>query len=130
MGTTYDVICDRCGHKFRASSGGGFFFHLLHCNKCGSKKSIGFDEIGETHLKYLKGLPYPYSIATQASDKHVQDNYPGEPISKDEYHREVERLAGSCECGGRFTLKSRPRCPKCKSAKWTKDPKGSFIDYD
>jgi len=130
MGSGCDAICDRCGYKFQANIGGGFIFHLLHCDKCGSEKSIGFDEIGETHLKFLKGLPGPYCIATQESDKYVQDNYPGEPISEKEYNREVENLAGSCKCGGQYTFESPPRCPKCKSAKWTRDPEGTGMYYD
>jgi len=68
-------------------------FHLLHCDRCGKDKSLSFDEIGEPHLAYLKGLPGPYAMATAGHDQEVKDNYPGEPLSEDEYHEAVERAA-------------------------------------
>ena len=50
MGSIFGVICDNCGHKFEVNCGGGFIFHLLHCDKCGKEKSILFEESGEAHL--------------------------------------------------------------------------------
>lgn len=32
------------------SEGGGFCSLLLHCDKCGKEKNIGFDELEENHL--------------------------------------------------------------------------------
>lgn len=66
MGMEYTAKCNKCGHEFEVSEGGGFFFHLLHCDKCGKQKSISFDEIGEPHLQYLKGLGAP-TVLHQAS---------------------------------------------------------------
>ncbi len=115
MGARFDVICKDCGTKYEAEMGGGFMFHDLHCDKCGKGKGVSFRDLGEIHLKYIKGLDIPYCVATGASDKYIQDNYPGEPISEDEYHRLVEKFAGKCECGGNFTFEAPPRCPNCKS---------------
>jgi hypothetical protein len=118
MGAEFETKCNGCGHKFRFSDGGGFVFHLLRCDKCGIEKSVGFDELGETHLRYLKGLPGPYAIATSEFDKQVQDNYPGEPLDEDEYHKLVEEFAGNCakkNCNGQYRFNAPPRCPKCGS---------------
>jgi len=82
MGCSYHVKCLQCDNNFDVNSGGGFFFHLLHCDLCGKDKSIGFDEIGELHLRYIKGLPGPYCVASSSLDQHIKDNYPGEPMSE------------------------------------------------
>src|SRR5450756_1151261 len=82
MGRSYHVKCLQCGNNFDVNSGGGFFFHLLHCDFCGKDKSIGFDEIGEPHLRYIKCLPGPYCVASSSLDQHIKDNYPGEPMSE------------------------------------------------
>ena len=55
MGILRGVICRACGQKSTVSEGGGFVFHLLRCDLCGDAKSISFEEIGEPHLRYLKG---------------------------------------------------------------------------
>ena len=123
MGSRYEVICKECGKKYDANYGGGFSTHLLHCDKCGKEKWIGFRDLGEIHLKYVKGLDKPYSIATGESDKYTQDNYPGDPINEDEYFRLIEEFAGKCECGGSYTFDAKPRCPKCRS----KDSKSATL---
>jgi hypothetical protein len=129
MGSTYNVKCKQCGHKFSVNSGGGFFFHLLHCDSCGEDKSIGFDEIGEPHLRYIKGLPGPYCAASSGLDKQIKDNYPGEPMSEEEYHAAVEQIAGGCGCGGSYKFDAPPRCPKCKSIELEYDAEPSIM-YD
>ena len=130
MGTSYTAICKKCGHRFEVSEGGGFVSHLLHCSKCGREKSIGFDQLGENHAAYLKGLPGPYAIATAAHDAAIQDMYPGEPLDEEAYHKQVERVAGTCECGGCFTFNAKPRCPECGSNKFEQDPGEQYICYD
>ena len=90
---------------------------------------MGFDEIGEPHLRYLKGLNVPYCIATSESDKHVQDHYHGEPLSGKEYNKVVEELAGKCKCGGSYKFDALPRCPKCKSTSLG-DTHEEMIMYD
>lgn len=75
MGARFDVICKDCGTKYEAEMGGRFLFHDLHCDKCGKGKGVSFRDLGEIHLKYIKGLDIPYCVATGASDKYIQDNY-------------------------------------------------------
>lgn len=129
MGETYLARCEKCGHEFRVSDGGGFLFHLLGCNRCGKTKSISFKEIGEPHLRYIKGLGMPYCIASAESDRKIQEGYPGEPISEKEYHLIVEKIAGKCNCGGKYKFNARPRCPKCRSVA-IKDTGKERIMYD
>jgi len=130
MGTESGAICNKCSKKFTVEEGGGFVFHLLHCNKCGKSKSISFEEIGEPHLRYLKGLGGPYCMATRDFDKHIQENYPGTPLSRKEYHSIIEDMLGKCKCGGIFKFNAPPRCPKCKSKDFSNDPEGQVIMYD
>lgn len=130
MGCRYDLKCARCGNNFGVNESRGFFFHLLHCDSCGEELSVGFDEIGEAHSRYLKGLPGLYCIASSESDKFVRDNYPGEPLSEEEYHVMVEQIAGTCSCGGSFTFDAPPSCPKCGSTELEYDPKGPSLMYD
>ena len=115
MGGTYQATCNACKHEFSVDEGGGFVFHLLRCDKCGKTKEIDFASLGEAHLRYIKGLPGPYCVVTRDSDKDIQDNYPGEPLSEEEYHAIVENVAGNCKCRGAFKFDAPPRCPKCKS---------------
>jgi hypothetical protein len=130
MGQSLGVICNACGVRFRVSDGGGFVFHLLHCDRCGTERSIGFDEIGEPHLRYLKGLKVPYAMATADHDLHVEKHYRGEPITEAEYHRIVEDLCGECECGGSFRFDAPARCPECGSADHRRDPEAGVVMYD
>lgn len=115
MGHSFEATCLDCRERFQASEGGGFAFHLLRCDRCGQTKDIGFDEIGEPHLRYLKGLDGPYCVASSASDEAVRRDFPGEPMTEDKYHRAVETLVGSCECGGQFRFDAPIRCPRCRS---------------
>ena len=117
MGRVVRARCLDCGRTFRLEHGGGFSFHLVCCDTCGKTKSIGFDELGELHLRYLKGLPGPYSVATAEHDETIRKHASVEPISEEEYHRGVERVAGKCKCRGKYTLDAPPRCPKCRSTR-------------
>ena len=129
MGMEYLAKCNKCGHEFLVSEGGGFTFHLLHCDKCGKGKSISFEEIGEPHLRYLKGLGGPYCVPTSERDKYVRENYPGEPISQKEYHRIIEDIMGKCKCGGHFKFEAVARCPECRSDDY-EDTGGMTCMYD
>lgn len=95
MGSSYHVKCLQCGHKFKVNSGGGFFFHCLHCDTCGANKSIQFQEIGEAHLRFIKGLPGPYCVVSSSQDQYIKDNYTGEPMSEEEYYAAVEQIVGA-----------------------------------
>ena len=115
MGTQLKVTCLDCGEHYEWCDGGGFVFHLLHCEDCGQSRPVHFDELGETHLRYLKGLSGPYAMATADHDRHVQEHYEGEPLSREDYRRAVEDFAGKCNCGGRFRFETEMRCPECRS---------------
>jgi hypothetical protein len=130
MGSSFGAICKSCNHKFTVCEGGGFLFHLLHCDKCGKDKGIGFGEIGTPHLRYIKGLPGPYCIATAEQDKYIRENFPGETLSEEEYNDIVEKIAGKCECGGQFKFDAPSRCPKCNSTEYDLDPEADCSDYD
>jgi len=79
MGGVVSAKCRKCGKAFEYSDGGGFFFHLVRCDRCGKTKSVPFSRLGELHLRYLKGLPGPCAYATRDTDRKVQEEYPGEP---------------------------------------------------
>jgi hypothetical protein len=98
-----------------ARGGGGFRFHDLHCDRCGECRTVGFAELGELHLRFLKGLSVPYAVATSKHDRYVQEHFPGEPISEEEYRLGVEEFVGACSCGGHFRFDAPTRCPKCSS---------------
>ena len=100
MGHSFRAKCKKCGNEFTDKEGGGFYFHLLRCDRCGKSKEVGFEEIGEPHLQYIKGLDGPYCIATSKIDKKIQEEYPGDPITESEYHRLIEEYSGKCKCGG------------------------------
>ena len=128
MGHISESKCLECGETFELNDGGGFAFHLVRCDKCGATKSITFDDLGELHLRYLKGLSGPYSIATSEYDEAVRKQAPVEPISEDEYHSGIEALAGKCSCYGNFTLDALPRCPKCHSTRIEEGETTVFFD--
>jgi predicted Zn-ribbon and HTH transcriptional regulator len=115
MGCQFDAKCLDCGKTFTVDEGGGFQFHLVRCDKCGRSKTIGFEQLGDLHLQYLKGLPVPYSIMSTERDQFVRDHVTLEPISEEDYHKGIEALAGKCRCGGKYTLDAAHRCPKCRS---------------
>ena len=100
MGHRSEVICKKCDADFMFDSGGGFFFHLLKCDSCSKTKNIKFDEIGNLHLRFLKGSNIPYSMAGQKQWDDVRDNNEGEALSKEGYYKSIEDMAGECKCGG------------------------------
>ena len=132
MGTATGHICQACGTRFGVRDGGGFFFDLLHCDRCGRTQSVGHEELGDIHLRFVKGLPGPYTVGRTAMDRRIQREYPGEPLSRDEYHAAAEATLDPCPCGGRFRYGAPPRCPKCGSTSemWERDPAASLVHYD
>ena len=130
MGIERGVVCSECGESFTVSEGGGFIFHLLHCEACGEEKSVGFAELGGLHERYVKGLDTPFCSATWESDRRIQRDPSVEPLDKDAYHAEVERMAGGCNCGGGFSFRAKPRCPACGSTRHEVDPDGEMICFD
>ena len=130
MGMESGARCKACGHTFRISEGGGFAFHLLRCDRRGETRSVTFDELGLIHLRYLKGLPGPYSVATAQHDQQVKHKFTGKPLSERGYHAAVQKYAGKHSCGGAFKFRAPPRCPRCHSADQMTDPSGGVIMYD
>lgn len=130
MGTERTVICGSCTTRFTISEGGGFTFHQLHCDRCGEESTVGFAELGEVHRRYIAGLDVPYSFATQEWDRTVQATFEGEPLEEEAYLREVERFAGRCGCGGKFSFQALPRCPDCGSTSFEEDPAGEMLCFD
>ncbi len=117
MGQVVRARCLECGEHFTLSRGGGFTFHLLACETCGRTTAISFAALGELHLRYLKGLPGPYCLATAEHDERVRTASDVRPISTEEYHRQIEELLGKCRCGGKYAFAAPPRCPRCRSAR-------------
>ena len=128
MGSQYQAKCRSCGHEFTVQDGGGFFFHLLHCDKCGRAKSISFEELGEIHLLHLKAFPESYHSRDYQRDRLLAEKLEGKPLSEKEYQKAVEAKAGHCRCRGKYTFDAEPRCPKCRSLDF--EPGEGGIDYD
>ena len=72
MGTITGFICRGCGQSFSVQKGGGIFFDLLHCDGCGRSKSVSHQELGDLHLRFVKGLDHPYAIARADMDRRIQ----------------------------------------------------------
>lgn len=115
MGYQVNATCRTCGAEFTVDHGGGFSFHLLRCDRCGKTKATGFNELGEVHVRYVKGLPGPYCVASAERDRAIQKNARIASITEKEYRKKIDAMAGACTCGGRFRLDAPPRCPKCRS---------------
>jgi hypothetical protein len=115
-----------------ARSGGGFYFDLLRCDTCGNVRNTSHEELGDVHLGFVKGLPGPYAVTRSAMDRRIQAEFPGEPLTRDEYHAAAEATLEACACGGRFTYDAPARCPECRSTEdqWDEDPDGVHIFYD
>ena len=65
-------------------------------------------------------------------DRQIQQEYPGEPLTRDEYHAAAEASFDPCACGGRFRYDAPPRCPGCRSMpeQWAADPSAPHVFYD
>jgi hypothetical protein len=132
MGSASGFICNDCGTRFMVRTGGGFFFDLLHCARCGQERSVRHQDLGDIHLLFVKGLPGPYAVARMAMDQRIQREYQGEPLTRAEYRAAAEATLDPCACGGRFRYHSRPRCPGCRSTagRWQADPDAPGMLYD
>jgi hypothetical protein len=71
MGSTTGHIWLACGTRFSVRQGGGFYFDLLHCDACGKDTSVAHQDLGDIHLRYVKGLPGPYAVARAAMDRRI-----------------------------------------------------------
>ncbi len=52
MGSASGFICKACGTQFTVRRGGGFFFDLLHCDTCGTARSVSHEDLGDIHLGF------------------------------------------------------------------------------
>jgi len=130
MGFAIAATCRACGSNFMVDKGGGTAFHLLRCDKCGKTREISFVAMGETYLRFIKGLDEPFYEATAEDEGYIRERYAGTPLKAHDYFLEVERTAGACSCGGEFTLTAPPRCPRCHATEIRLDPEGLQIAYD
>jgi hypothetical protein len=132
MGGAAGYICRTSGARFQVRRGGGFFFDLLHCDTCGRAESVTHQELGDIHLRFVKGLPGPYVVARMAMDGRIRAEYQGDPLTRDKYHAAVEATLGVCACGGTYRYDAPARCPECRSTSehWDGDPSARHILYD
>lgn len=54
MGCQKLVVCSKCKFPFTINEGGGMFFHLLKCDKCGKDRTISFSTLGEAIKVYKR----------------------------------------------------------------------------
>jgi hypothetical protein len=132
MGNATGQICRVCATAFRLRQGGGFFFDLLQCDGCGGTQSVAHEDLGDIHLRFVKGLGHPHAVARAEMDRRIQSEYPGEPLSRDKYHAAAEATLDPCPCGGRFRYDAPARCPTCGSTSelWDRDPTAPSMHYD
>jgi hypothetical protein len=132
VGSAAGYICRACGTRFGTRSGGGFFFDLLHCDTCGAVRTVRHRDLGDIHLRFVKGLPSPYAVVRLEMDRRIQREYPGEPLNTAEYHAAAEATLDPCSCGGRFRYDSPARCPQCRSMseQWDTNPDAPGMSYD
>ena len=88
--------------------------------------------LGDIHLRYVRGLGMPYAVSRSAMDARIQAEYPGEPLSRDEYRAAAEATLEPCTCGSHFRYAAPPRCPTCRSTseQWDGDPEAPMALYD
>ncbi len=132
MGSASGFICRACGTQFTVRRGGGFFFDLLHCDVCGTARSVSHEDLGDIHLGFVKGLPGPYALSRMRLDRQIRATYPGKPLTRKEYHAAAEATLDACACGGHFRYHAPARCPECRSMseQWDEDPRGLLVAYD
>jgi hypothetical protein len=130
MGSQTGYRCQACGTCFQACDGGGFFFDLLHCDRCGVARNVEHRDMGDVHLAFIKGLKTPYAVARAQMDREIQRTYEGEPLTEAEYHAAVEQQLPPCTCGGAFTYAAPSRCPHCGSTEeqWAATDEQLFYD--
>ena len=130
MGSMESMECKDCDTEFSWSEGGGFTFHLLHCERCGEERSVGFEQLGDAHAAWLKGTGTVWSVATAESDRAAADSYKGPALGDEDYEAAVAAAAGACRCGGSFAWDVPPTCPSCRSRNVDHRPGGPMVCYD
>jgi hypothetical protein len=130
MGTFFYAICKSCGTTYRANTGGIHSEPILHCEVCGSNKTILSEDLDENirkgHLKWVY-LNYPQLFEEEPSELK---GFSGLMVDSSEYDQAFSRLAGTCDCGGKFSRNASIRCPKCRSTDYERDRYKPSINYD
>ena len=117
MGIEFEAKCNDCGAVLSIGCVSvNDFSILLRCERCGGEKFIGDDEIEQAKSRELKKLFMPDRVASLDHNKGVKGDYQRELVSEEEYIREIERIAGTCKCGGKPKFDAPPRCPECTFA--------------
>src|ERR1700761_9031869 len=114
MGSQKAATCLDCGDHFTVNDGGGFKFHQLRCVLCGRDTFVGFDELGDLHVRYLKGSAMPYTVASAGEHEYIRKHVDVEPLSSEKYYEAVA-ASRKCECGGDLSFSAPARCPQCGS---------------
>ena len=128
MGRRVYSKCLDCGETFITQKGGGIFYRLLHCDKCGRMKAVGLDKIDET-FPWRKGTGGT-RLAPAADMRRVRRHVQVEPISEVEYDKRAEAYAGKCRCRGKYKLDAPSRCPKCRSIRLEEVEDGMVVMCD
>ena len=130
-GQSIGISVQAVRRDIRRQGRGGFFFDLLRCDTCGRDRSVGHAEMRDVHLAFVKGLPGPYAVTRSAMDREIQANFPGEPLTRADYHSAVEASLEPCDCGGLFRYDAHARCSNCRSTDecWDRT-KGGKLLYD
>jgi hypothetical protein len=108
-----EATCLDCGTRFTVQSGGGFLFHVLHCDSCGETKSVAFTDLGPLYERHLRGFPISPGMSAEQHERHIQELLAHAPQPYDDLG--IEAILGKCHCGGRFRFQAPPRCPQCHS---------------
>ena len=90
MGKSIIAKCKNCENTFKANEGGGVFFHLLHCDRCGREINIS--------IELADGL-------------NVQSHLEFKGYDHDQAR--IEASLEKCICLGTFKFNAKPRCPLC-----------------
>ena len=129
MGIEFEAKCNDCGAILSIGCvSGDDFSLLLRCERCGGEKFISDDEIRQIESKDPKRFSMPDRVASSDHNKGVKGDYQRELVSEEEYLREIERIAGTCKCGGKPKFDAPPRCPECTSKNIEQVGRTSFYE--
>lgn len=103
MGKLYHYQCNNCNNQFEFTKDPIMAGHVVHCLDCGKEQLVAPDDLPLELWGY-----------------HTFD-FEWEPELSDNESKLITVITGPCSCGGCFSLKASPRCPKYHSLDVTKD---------